>query len=128
MRFVSFLFALGLSGCTYPYPVLAASSGATIPVNVANKPLSEQGARVTVVAEPPSCSFLGLATGVGGLRDENAAKDDSGLPAYREEAVVALRNVVGARGGTHVVVDATMLDGRAEAWAKVLLRGRAFRC
>lgn len=128
MRLVSLLLACVLAGCTYPYPIMAAASGFVIPPSTKREPLSEKGARVTVVAEPPACAMIGLATGVGGLKDVWESTGDGDTPKYREQAIVALRNVVGELGGTHVVIDATVLYGRVDRYSNMLLRGRAYRC
>jgi hypothetical protein len=128
MRFVSILFACVLSGCTYPYPIAVSAGGFEIPPMAKREALTDKGARVSVVNEPPACAMIGLATGVGGVKDVWSSSGDSEAPKYREGAIVALRNVVGERGGTHVVIDATVHYGRVDRWGNVLLRGRAYRC
>lgn len=92
------------------------------------EPLSDKRARVAVVGEPPACAMTGLATGVGGLKDGYESTGDGGVAHYRADAVIALRNALGDRGGTHVAIDATVLYGRIDRWANVLLCGRAYRC
>ena len=129
MRVLEALLALALVGCHYPYPVFVSSGGGMfVPPRVAKEPLSPAGAKVVVVTEAPACGFLGLATGVGGAKDQYQPSADGDVPKHREEALVALRNVVGARGGTHVVIDATAVYGSVHQWEQVILRGRAFRC
>ena len=128
MRIRSLAMIAALFGCRAPYPLFVASSGMFVPPSVKKDPLSPAGATGVVTNEARACAFLGLATGVGGAKDQYVASSDAEVPAYREEAIVALRNVVAARGGTHVVIDATVVYGHVRHYDQVILRGRAFRC
>jgi hypothetical protein len=123
------LALLFLVGCKYPYPILVAASGMLIPPSAMKKPLSVEGARVEIVPDAAAtCAFLGLATGVGGNKDHYQGTTEQDMLNWRAEARVALRNAVGAAGGTHVIVDGEELFGGPHMGDTVILRGRAFRC
>lgn len=128
MRIPSLLLVF-LSACHYPYPILVAASGLLIPPSPEHKPLSVAGARVQIVADAAAtCSFIGLATGVAGNKDQYQGSTEQDMLNYRAAARVALRNAVGAAGGTHVIVDGEELFGGPHMGDTVILRGRAFRC
>jgi hypothetical protein len=103
-------------------------------------PLDERGARVLVVpAAPANCLFVGLATGVGGVKKTYEGGSDARYGEFQAQAVVALRNAVGAAGGTHTVVDAEVtffhrmggpyrIGGPDSELGAVLVRGPALVC
>jgi hypothetical protein len=129
MRLEALLFAVCVLGCTSPYPVFIGSSGFVVPPSVKREPLSAGGAKVQVVQTAPQCTFIGLATGVGGIKDQYEPNDDARRAKFADEAMIALRNTVAEHGGTHVIVDGRedYANSRLES-EYVLLRGRAFRC
>lgn len=122
------LAALAVTGCPVPYPVVISGGPFEVPPGPSREPLDARGARVQVVAAaPPRCRFLGLATGVGGVEDSNDPGSDARYGELQARAVVALRNAVGAAGGTHTVVDAEETFFKRELQA-VLVRGPALAC
>lgn len=115
-------------GCSVPYPVVVAGGPFEVPPARAQEPLGARGALVQVTAAPPAgCRFLGLATGVGGAEDAFDVGSDARYPEFQAKAIVALRNAVGAAGGTHTVVDAEVTFSKRELFA-VLVRGPALAC
>lgn len=127
-RSLAYLVALGAGACSVPYPVVVAGGPFEVPPLRAEEPLSARGAAVQVVPmPPPRCSFLGLATGVGGVGDASDPGADARYPEFQARALVALRNAVGEVGGTHTVVDAEVTFYKQELQA-VLVRGPALAC
>jgi hypothetical protein len=124
------LALVALAGCTTPYPVLASGNGSVgVPPSARDEPLSAEGARVQVVDRaPPGCAFLGLGTGVGGVKSQYDPTRP--LAESQRDALTALRNSVGRVGGTHTSVDAEVQysgDGQ-EGVRYVVIRGPALRC
>lgn len=81
-----------------------------------------------VTAAPPGCRSLGLATGVGGIRDQYEASSDARYAESKVEALAALRNAVAEAGGTHVRMDAEVRFTERQGLTHVLVRGAAFSC
>jgi len=128
------LFALALVGCSVPYPLLTSGGPFEVPPSPSHDPLDDRGGRVLLVpAAPANCRFLGLATGVGGVTETYQGGSDSRYGEFQAQAVVALRNAVGAAGGTHTIVDAEVtffnrMGGSESTLAAVLVRGPALAC
>jgi hypothetical protein len=126
--------AFAFGGCAVPYPVVTAGGPFEVPPSPSRDPLDDRGARVTVVATAPAgCRFLGLATGVGGAKSGSLEAGEPHFGEYREQALVALRNAVGAVGGTHVVPDAEVtffhpVNTNPSTLTAVLVRGPALSC
>lgn len=126
--------ALALAGCAVPYPVVISGGPFEVPPSPSRDPLDARGSRVLVVpAAPQGCRFLGLATGVGGVESAQNPGSDARYGEFQAQAVVALRNAVGAVGGTHTIVDAEVTffanpSGPNNALSAVLVRGPALAC
>lgn len=122
------------AGCAVPFPIVTAGGPFEVPPSPSREPLDERGARVTVVATAPAgCRFLGLATGVGGKTSDSLEAGEPHFGEYRDQALVALRNAVGAVGGTHVVPDAEVtffnqVNMNPSTITAVLVRGPALSC
>lgn len=128
-REIALVLTLSAAGCSVPYPLFVSAGGLQVHPGSNPTALTAEGARVQVVSvAPPGCAFLGLATGVGGASDQYEPGGVAFLRAWQDQAVVALRNAVGAVGGTHTIVDGEMQWSSGSDLRNVLVRGPALRC
>lgn len=119
---------LATAGCAIPYPVVIAGGPFEAPPSRSSARLGA-GARVQLVTvAPPRCRSIGLATGVGGVRDQYEESSDARYGEFRARAVVALRNAVAEAGGTHVRLDAEVRVAGTRWLTHVLVRGAALAC
>jgi hypothetical protein len=119
---------LAATGCAIPYPVVVAGGPFEVPPSASSARLGG-GARVQLVTvAPPRCRSVGLATGVGGIRDQYEESSDARHGEFRDRAVVALRNAVAEAGGTHVRIDAEVRVAGTRGLTHVIVRGAALAC
>lgn len=129
LRNALLLFIATTIGCSVPYPLVTAGGPFEVPASGSTDPLDVHGARVQVVAAPPPrCSFLGLASGVGSVKDQYEPTSDARYPEFQARALVAIRNAVGKVGGTHVVIDAEVTRFNRRGLEAVVIRGPALAC
>ena len=119
---------LAAAACKIPYPIVTNAAGAVVPPSADHDPLGPGTHVKLVMGMPPGCRSLGLATGVGGIRDQYETSSDARYAEFRAEALVSLRNAVGEAGGTHTRIDAEVRSSDYQGVTYVTLRGPALVC
>lgn len=128
LRSAPLALVLAAAACKIPYPIVTNAAGAVVPPSSDHDPLGPGTHVQLVMGTPPGCRSLGLATGVGGTKDQYETSSDARYDEFRAQALVSLRNAVGEAGGTHTRIDAEVRYSDYQGLTHVILRGPALVC